>query len=516
VSDTELPPRYEPLARLGQGGGGEVWAVRDRFTRREYALKLLARDAGSRELAALVREAVSLSGLEGLGVPRVVRFGRLPKSQRAFLLRELVEGQSLEELMQGNATLEAILTALTRAADQLTEVHRAGLLHGDVKPANVIVDASGLVTFVDLGLAAPLREGGTYAEGLTPRYAAPELFDGRPLTVRAEVYALGVTLSEILQAKRATQSAPLVARELHAVAKRATADQSDERYPSVDEFAMAVRRAGGLSAPTHDSTSEAALWPIVGIDATSAQLLEAAMALEDGAALRVVGPPLSGRSALLRRLAWSLGASGHALAYVDDSQAPLAVNAELEAHESLRGVIVLVDDADALEPESTKALERARAAGARLVLVGGAGWADAREIEVPPLDDRASTDLVRRAVPSLTEKLQKRVVAASGGYPGELRRLVRLIASDAVASPEDIERKLGATVERISESRDPLERALRLLDRGRYTEAKATLALLESDARVAVSVARARLELGLGEPAAALAGLRASAASLPS
>jgi serine/threonine protein kinase len=257
VSDTELPPRYEPLARLGQGGGGEVWAVRDRFTRREYALKLLARDAGSRELAALVREAVSLSGLEGLGVPRVVRFGRLPKSQRAFLLRELVEGQSLEELMQGNATLEAILTALTRAADQLTEVHRAGLLHGDVKPANVIVDASGLVTFVDLGLAAPLREGGTYAEGLTPRYAAPELFDGRPLTVRAEVYALGVTLSEILQAKRATQSAPLVARELHAVAKRATADQSDERYPSVDEFAMAVRRAGGLSAPTHDSTSEA-------------------------------------------------------------------------------------------------------------------------------------------------------------------------------------------------------------------------------------------------------------------
>ena len=516
MSDTELPPRYEPLARLGQGGGGEVWAVRDRFTRREYALKLLAGDAGSRELAALVREAVSLSGLEGLGVPRVVRFGRLPKSQRPFLLRELVEGQSLEELMHGKSTLEALLTALTRAVDQLTEVHRAGLLHGDVKPANVIVDVGGQVTFVDLGLAAPLREGGTYAEGLTPRYAAPELFDGRPLTVRAEVYALGVTLSEILEAKRAMQSAPLVARELHAVAKRATAEQSDERYPSVDEFAMAVRRAGGLSAPTLDSSSEAALWPIVGIDATSAQLLEAAMVLEDGAALRIVGPPLSGRSALLRRLAWSLGAAGHSLAYVDDAQAPLAVNAELEAHESLRGVIVLVDDADALEPESAQALEKARAAGARLVLVGGTGWTDAREIEVPPLDERASTDLVRRAVPSLTEKLQKRVVAASGGYPGELRRLVRLIASDAVASPEDIERKLGATVERISESRDPLERALRLLDRGRYTEAKATLALLESDERVAVSVARARLDLGLGEPAAALAGLRASAASLPS
>jgi hypothetical protein len=191
------------------------------------------------------------------------------------------------------------------------------------------------------------------------------------------------------------------------------------------------------------------------------------------------------------------------------------VTAELEAHDSLTSVIVLCDAADALESESVEALERARVAGARLVLVGGERWAEnSRDIEVPPLDERAAIDLVRRAVPSLTDKLQKRVVAASGGYPGELRRLVRLIATDAVASPEDIERKLGATVERVSESRDPLERALRLLDRGRFTEAKATLALLASDGRVAVSVARARLDLGLGEPARALAGLRASSEML--
>jgi serine/threonine-protein kinase PknK len=515
VSDTELPSRYEPLARLGQGGGGEVWAVRDRYTRREYALKLLAENAGTRELAALVREAVSLSGLEGLGVPRVVRFGRLPRSRRPFLLRELAVGQSLEELMQGNAGLETLLGALVRAADQLTEVHRAGLLHGDVKPANVIVEPSGSVTFVDLGLAAPLRDGGTAAEGLTPRYAAPELFDGRPLTVRAEVYALGVTLGEILEEKAASRSAPLVARELAAVSKRATATAPDERYPSVDEFAMAVRRAGGLPAPANDSASEAALWPIVGIDATSAQLLEAAGSLPDGAVLRIVGPPLSGRSALLRRLAWSLGSQGQSLAVIDEPEVPLSVTAELEAHSSLAGVLVLVDDADALEPESVQALERARAGGARLVVVGGARWAsEARELEVPPLDERAAIELVRRAVPSLTDKLQKRVVAASGGYPGELRRLVRSIATDAVASPEDIERRLGATVERVNESRDPLERALGLLDRGRYTEAKAALESLETDPRVAVAVARARLELGLGEPAAALARLRASVAGL--
>src|SRR5262249_17007734 len=154
--------------------------------------------------------------------------------------RELVEGQSLEELIQNGATLETLLGALARAADQLTLVHRAGFLHGDVKPGNVIVEPSGAATFVDLGLAAPWRDGGTPAEGLTPRYAAPELFEGRPLTVRAEVYALGITLKEMMDAARAEVSAPIVARELTIVVQRAIAAHAEERYPSVDEFASAM------------------------------------------------------------------------------------------------------------------------------------------------------------------------------------------------------------------------------------------------------------------------------------
>src|SRR5262249_20675915 len=149
---------------------------------------------------------------------------------RPYMLRELVEGQSLDELIQGGAPLERDLESLARAAEQLTVLHRAGLLHGDVKPANIIVEAGGRTTFVDLGLAAPWREGGTTAEGLTPRYAAPELFAGKPLTVRAEVYALGVALTEALAS--ADSASPLVS-ELTQVAVRATAANPDERYPSV-------------------------------------------------------------------------------------------------------------------------------------------------------------------------------------------------------------------------------------------------------------------------------------------
>ncbi len=517
MSDTELPSRYEPLTRLGQGGGGEVWSVRDRFTRRSYALKLLAGSAGPRELAALVREAVALSGLEGLGVPRVLRFGRLAASGRAYLLRELVEGKSLEELVRDGSSLEALLSALTRAADQLTLVHRAGLLHGDVKPANVIVEADGRVTFVDLGLAAPWREGGTTAEGLTPRYAAPELFEGRPLTVRAEVYALGVTLGEILEATRAAQRAPLVARELAAVVARATAPSPDDRYPSVDEVAIAVRRASGLPQQPAAALGDVALWPIVGIDATSAQLLDAVLALPEGGVLRIQGPPSSGRSALVRRLAWSLGAEGRALASVDDPSSALSLQAELEAHPALRDVVVLVDDSDALDAESVERLARAREAGARLVLVGGTRFQEgARDFAVPPLDERAAMELVRRVVPSLTDKLLRRVVELSGGRPGELRRLVRLIAADAVASAEDIEEKLGASAVRVTVPDDALLRASYFLDRGRFNDARAALELLTGDERVAVGIARARLELGWGEAAHARAELERVAAALES
>src|SRR6188768_3514754 len=248
-NEPELPQRYEPVRRLGRGGGGEVWAVRDRATGRTYALKLLAEEAEEREMAALVREAVALSGLEGLGVPRVIRFGRMPGSGRPYLVREVVEGESLEALLSHRGNARAALEILARAADQLTVLHRAGLLHGDVKPANIIVEPEGAVMFVDLGLAAPWREGGSFAEGLTPRYAAPELFEGKPITVRAEVFALGVLLAEILETGALSLGTDLQAK-LSAVADRAMARAPEDRYPSVDELSNDVRRT--LGSPAQD------------------------------------------------------------------------------------------------------------------------------------------------------------------------------------------------------------------------------------------------------------------------
>ena len=72
-----------------------------------------------------MREAVALSGLEGLGAPRVLRFGRLPRTDRPFLVRELVEGRSLLELYEDGADPAKCLEAIALAADQLTVLHRA-------------------------------------------------------------------------------------------------------------------------------------------------------------------------------------------------------------------------------------------------------------------------------------------------------------------------------------------------------------------------------------------------------
>ena len=499
MAELELPDRYEPLAQLGKGGGGEVWAVRDRHSGRKYALKVLADDATEREMSALVREAVALSGLEGLGVPRVVRFGRLPHSGRAFLVRELVDGQSLEEIMTEGASVRA-LSALSRAADQLTVLHRAGLFHGDVKPANIVVELGGRATFVDLGLAAPFRDGGAHAEGLTPRYAAPELFHDAPLTVRAEVYALGVTLNDIIADSRRSELNLDVMRELMAVGKRATLPVPADRFPSVDEFASALRRAAGLPAAPVAGAEQVSLWPVVGIDATSLQLLERVSALEPGQRLSILGAPGSGRTALLRRLAWSLGVRGSALAWLEDVSSTSSLNAELAAHASLHGVFVLVDDADALAESSVAGLAAARALGARLVTVGGGAiGTQGSEFLVPPLDEHCATDLLRRAVPSLTPSLLQRVFEVSGGRPGELRRLVRIIATDAVASPEDLARVLGAVDVRSVLPADPLEKAQYFLDHGRFNDARGALDALGEDGRVAVVIVRARLRLSLGD-----------------
>jgi serine/threonine-protein kinase PknK len=503
-----FPARYEALRRLGAGGGGEVWAVKDRTSGERLALKVLGESASEHEMNALVREAVALSGLEGLGVPRVMRFGRLPGSGRPYLVREIVEGTSLEQLMSGGAPSARILSALATAAEQLTLVHRAGFFHGDIKPANIIVEEAGRATLVDLGLSAPWREHGTAASGLTPKYAAPELLAGGPLTVRAEVYALGVALRDTVERGEESLDAERI-RALLTVAQRATSVEPALRHPSADEFATALRSAARLEAVHHEHDFSLT-WPIVGIDGTGNRLHQATLSLGQGELLCVEGAEGAGKSVLLRRLAWSLGVEGRPLVWLDHVASADDIRVEVSAHSTTKGLLILVDDAAALDSDAKAALQDASRGGAALVSVGALpGVETTRSFPVPALPEHVAFDLLKRAVPSLTDPTVSKLYRAAQGRPGELRRFVSLLAHKAIASEDDIDSLVfGAPSSRDTiPPGDPMARALAFLARGRYSAAREALEEVTEADPLVLAVARARLCVGLGDARSALAAL---------
>ncbi|MGO9834931.1 MAG: sigma 54-interacting transcriptional regulator [Polyangiaceae bacterium] len=513
----DLPPRYEPMRRLGAGGGGEVWSVRDRVSGRVLALKVLSLGAGEAEVGALVREAVALSGLEGLGVPRVVAFGAL-RDGRRYLVRELVEGQSLDDLLHESGGGAPWIGAIASACDQLTVVHRAGLLHGDLKPANIIVGADGRGILVDLGLAAPWREGGSAAQGLTPKYAAPELFDGESLTVRAEVYALGATLGEAL-ARRGDEVDHDTRMSLAKVAGRATERAASSRWPSVDELGSALRRAAGLPAST---PSDEPPWPVLGLEASAQALLE--LVRGGASSIAVEGPRGSGRTTLVRRLAWTLGVEGRAVAMIEAPKSGMAMTdvVELELAQyatSSAPPVVIVDDAEELDATGRAALRRASKAGARLVVVAlsvnvsDLTVAQPVRFVVDPLDAEAAAELVHRSVPSLPDSLRAHLVERVGGRPGVLRAAVRRLAGRPIVSREDVDAALGSDVPSSPSGSTlyGLDQAERALDTGRFDEAAQALDGMGEPrgpaGRLRVGLARARIAIGRGDPTTAFSEL---------
>jgi serine/threonine-protein kinase len=196
-----LAGRYRIAGVLGRGGLGTVYDAYDTVLAREVAIKEI-RDPCVLDAAAVVREARALASVRH---PNVVTLHALhhEASQPPFFVMEKVDGQSLDVLLSGrHINLQTALRMLSEIAAGLDAIHDAGLVHGDVKPSNVLVDRRWHTKVADLGLL-PLLERMRPGDVLgTPEYLPPERALGAEpdpaLASRADVYSFGVMAMEVL------------------------------------------------------------------------------------------------------------------------------------------------------------------------------------------------------------------------------------------------------------------------------------------------------------------------------
>jgi serine/threonine protein kinase len=194
-----LGERYRVLELLGRGGMGEVWHAFDLKLRVEVALKALRPEffKSDRRLEMLRDEVRAAREVVSPNVCRI--FDLIEIDGRELVSMEFVDGATLLGVLQERGPLE--LKEAQDIASQflagLEAIHKAGLIHRDIKPENIMLTRAGRVVVMDFGLARQEAEGGGTVSG-TPAYMAPEQAAGQTLDARADVYAAGVVLAEMV------------------------------------------------------------------------------------------------------------------------------------------------------------------------------------------------------------------------------------------------------------------------------------------------------------------------------
>jgi serine/threonine-protein kinase len=213
--------RYQLEQQVGTGGYSEVWRAHDTVLDRPVAIKML-HDHRARSDETLVRfrnEAQLAGRLSHVNVARVYDFCESQGGVPPYLVMELIDGPSLAQVIDHGPLHPArAMDVLAQAADGLQAAHAAGLVHRDVKPANLMLAPGGVVKITDFGLSHALGSAPITGTGLligTPSYFAPERAGGARATPAGDLYSLGVVGYECLAGDVPFTGTPLEVASAH-------------------------------------------------------------------------------------------------------------------------------------------------------------------------------------------------------------------------------------------------------------------------------------------------------------
>jgi serine/threonine-protein kinase len=259
-----LADRYRLGERIDRGGTAEVWRAHDERLDRPVAVKILGSAADPAFRERFTNEARRAASVVHPNIVTVFDEGQ--DGSDAFIVMEEVRGRSLRDIIaeRGAFPPDEAVAIVTQLASALDATHRAGLVHLDVKPANVIVNDAGDVKLTDFGIARAARDSEERELVGTARYIAPERIEGRPVTPRSDVYGLALVAYELLTGRPAFAGAenedllrdrlaggaphirtadPSLSTAADAVIARGLARDPERRFPTAGGFALALADA---------------------------------------------------------------------------------------------------------------------------------------------------------------------------------------------------------------------------------------------------------------------------------
>ena len=293
---------YRILHSLGEGGMGQVFLAQDETLERRVAIKVISQSLAGEGAARsrFLREARAMAGVEHANVVRIYAFGEA--EGHLYIVMEYVEGETLAARLTRvtRLTVADAMRIAAEVAQALSAAWRRGIVHHDVKPANILIDAEDRVKVADFGLARAARAaGGSDSEATTdgmvvgtPHYMSPEQALGEETDFRSDIYSLGIVLFEMLGGQKPfigrspvevigkqlreplpslVQRCPDVPPSVTAVVESMTAKARDDRPASYPDLLqrLAMPSASGAPPPMLTSSMATLARPVAGSPAAA-------------------------------------------------------------------------------------------------------------------------------------------------------------------------------------------------------------------------------------------------------